>query len=279
MAREDLERDELLRQLGQPEPGGGSLPDIAGAMSTPAVEPTPAMNPLAPPDAQMHALGGDKVKPGPVVPQAGDPLGPVGGGPTATSTGGVNGPTDPDAERAWRKELRSKAIGSQSGASHGWNTGDYGGDDVAATSMKNTFHAIAQRYPSTPSGLRQLVQDPDFQRAFPNASLVDHPTGDKIDFGGQLSDFTKGVPVGIVDVGRAFDGGADSGQGWDWMDEANSGGGGGGAMAGGLDMNALIGQGEDLTSGQSMQEILAAIEALSRGEDPSRAALLEQLAR
>lgn len=278
MAQEDLlEREELLRQLGQPEPGGGGMPDIAGAMSTPA---TPDVMRPPTPDAQMHSLGaggGTQTIDGSLSAGAPEMPGKVPDVAGGTATGGVGG--SPDEERAWRMGLRRDAIGKQSGASKGWNTGDYGGDDVAATSMKNTFHAIAQRYPSTPSGLRQLVSDPDFQRAFPSATLVQHPTGDKIDFGGQLSDFTKGVPVGVVDVGRAFDGGADTGEGWDWMDESNPSGPAGGGAVGGLDVNSLISGGEDLTSNQSLQEILAAIEATARGEDPNRAALLNELGR
>lgn len=129
------------------------------------------------------------------------------GGGTA---GGDNG-------REWRDSLQWT---SGPGVLTGFEEGsDYGGDVKARTSMKNTFGKIAKRYPNSPDGLRMLVQDPDFRRAFPNAALVDHPTDPKIDFGGQLSDFEEGVPVGVVDVLKA------SGEGgWQWLDEANSGG-------------------------------------------------------
>ncbi len=124
------------------------------------------------------------------------------------------------ADRAWRHSLQ---WGDGPGELHGFQVGsDYGGDQKAANSVKNTFGKIAQRYPATPSGLRQLVQDPDFKRAFPNARLVEHPTGDKIDFGGVLSDFESGTPVGIVDVGLSFDGANDTGRGWWWGPDGGS---------------------------------------------------------
>lgn len=229
---------------------------------------------LGQPDAQFGGAGGPP-------PDAGPSL-PLDGGPDGTLTGGIPAADEPPAvnDLDWRKSLRSKALGSQSGQSFGWNTGDYGGDDVAANSVKNTFHAIAQRYPSTPSGLKQMMADPDFQRAFPNAKRIEHPTGDKIDFGGVLSDFSKGTPVGVVDVGRAFSGEGDTGEGWDWMPE------GGGeapmlgpdeAMLGGVDLGA-----ED---GGLLAQILAELQAQAEGSpetgteggDPFRDALLQEL--
>jgi hypothetical protein len=105
------------------------------------------------------------------------------------------------------REQRDQLQWSNVGKLEGFQVGsDYGGDVKARNSVKNTFGRIASRYPATPEGLRQVVADPEFQRAFPNARLVDHPTGDKIDFGGVLSDFESGSPVGVVDVGRSFSG-------------------------------------------------------------------------
>lgn len=80
-------------------------------------------------------------------------------------------------------------------------------------SVKYGFAQIANRYPPTPTGLQQMLQDPEFKNRFPKAKLVGH---DSIDFGDTLSDGATGVPVGIVDVGQAFDKGANTGTGWWW---------------------------------------------------------------
>lgn len=126
------------------------------------------------------------------------------------------------ADQAWRDSLRSDAFGKAAKSQmHGFREDDYGGDTKARTSVKNTFQAIARDYDATPEGLRALVQDPRFKRAFPNASLVPHPTGDKIDFGGVLSDFESGSPVGIIDVGLSFDGANNTGAGWWWGNDAD----------------------------------------------------------
>jgi hypothetical protein len=119
-----------------------------------------------------------------------------------------------------RDQLRWGNVGRMSGFEV---NSDYGGDLKARNSMKNTFGRLASNFESSPDGVRQLVQTPEFQQMFPNARLIDHPTDPKIDFGGMLSDYESGVPVGVVDVL------AKSGQeGWQWLDEANDGGGGGG---------------------------------------------------
>ena len=86
-------------------------------------------------------------------------------------------------------------------------------------SVKYGFAQIANRYPPTPSGLKQLLEDPEFKNRFPKAKLVGH---DSIDFGGTLSDGATGEPVGIVDVGQLFDKGANTGKGW-WWGPAGSG--------------------------------------------------------
>ena len=86
-------------------------------------------------------------------------------------------------------------------------------------SVKYGFAQIANRYPPTPTGLQQLLQDPEFKNRFPKAKLSGH---DSIDFGGTLSDGATGEPVGIVDVGQMFDKGANTGKGW-WWGPAGSG--------------------------------------------------------
>lgn len=128
-----------------------------------------------------------------------------------------NFPSAPSStnDQAWRDSLRSSGFGSQ-GTLHGFRMDDYGGDIKARTSAKNVFAAIASRYPSTPEGLRQLVNDPDFRRAFPTATLVGGGAGDKIDFGDTLSDFESGQRIGIVDVGERFDPSNNTGSAWWW---------------------------------------------------------------
>lgn len=85
-----------------------------------------------------------------------------------------------------------------------------GAPEQLGRSMKHVFLAIARRYPNDRNQLKNIVNDPDFKLWFPNAKLVDD---DEIDFGGQLSDFESGVPVGLVDVAR---GGDDM---WQWIDQ------------------------------------------------------------
>lgn len=130
----------------------------------------------------------------------------------------------PQQPAPFTREDRDKLTWSNIGRLEGFQVGsDYGGDVKARNSVKNTFGRIASRYPATPAGLRQVMQDPEFKRAFPNAKLIDHPKGDKIDFGGVLSDFETGTPVGIVDVGKSFSGADQKDQtSWVWQPESTS---------------------------------------------------------
>ena len=122
-----------------------------------------------------------------------------GGGPTQPGIAPM-----PPAQPPTR-EQRDQLKWGNTGRMEGFEVGsDYGGDLKARNSVKNTFGRIASRYPATPDGLKMVMQDPEFRANFPNARLIDHPTGDKIDFGGVLSDFESGTPVGVVDVGRSF---------------------------------------------------------------------------
>lgn len=122
--------------------------------------------------------------------------------PAETGTTAPPPPTGP-----YTRDQRDQLSWNNVGRMEGFEVGStYGGDLKARNSVKNTFGRIASRYPATPEGLRQVVNDPDFRRAFPNARLIADRTGDKIDFGGVQSDFETGTPVGVVDVGRAFAG-------------------------------------------------------------------------
>ncbi|MBA3578921.1 MAG: hypothetical protein H0W42_02950 [Gemmatimonadaceae bacterium] len=127
-------------------------------------------------------------------------------------------PTAPPAGMA--RDQRDQLQWGNVGTMRGFEVGsDYGGDTKARNSMKNTFGRLASNMASTPEAVRQLVASDEFKRYFPHAKLLDHATDPKIDFGGTLSDFESGVPVGIVDVlERSGEGG------WQWLDEANTAG-------------------------------------------------------
>ena len=176
-----------------------------------------------------------------------------------------------------------KALGGYAnvGTMRGFNTAlDYP-DDKAANSVKNTFGRIASRYAHKPSSIDAIMADADFQRYFPGAKKLAGGAGDKIDFGGVLSDFESGVPVGIVDVMESADPNADSSAGWSWQDEANSAGGGGPmAQGGGMgDPMALLASGNADALGNSdvLAQILAALQGAGQGGEDGQQQLLQSL--
>jgi len=141
---------------------------------------------------------------------------PIPGGYLGYGRSGV--PAQPPT-REQRDQLKWGNVGRMEGFQVG---SDYGGDLKARNSVKNTFGRIASRYPATPDGLKMVMQDPEFRANFPNARLIDHPKGDKIDFGGVLSDFESGTPVGVVDVGRSFAEGQKDQTAFVWQPEDTS---------------------------------------------------------
>jgi hypothetical protein len=175
------------------------------------------------------------------------------------------------------------ALGGYAGVGqmNGFNTAGYGDDTKAANSVKNTFGRIASRYQHAPGSLDQIFADADFQRYFPNARRVQGGAGDQIDFGGILSDFESGVPVGIVDVLQGSDPSNNSSQGWQWMDLASAAGAGSAApQATQAAQGALNTGGVDQLAGQdNLAQILRQIQALSDGgQDPmQRDALMQML--
>lgn len=135
-------------------------------------------------------------------------LGGLPGGPRSgvLQREGSNAPT---------REMRDQLTWSGVGRMEGFEVGSsYGGDLKARNSVKNTFGRIASRYPSQPSSIDRIMADPDFQAAFPNARRLGF---DKIDFGGVMSDFESGSPVGVVDVLTSADPTADVARGWAWQ--------------------------------------------------------------
>jgi hypothetical protein len=136
----------------------------------------------------------------------------------------------------------------------GFNTGAWGGRQPGydEDTVKNVFGKIASHFPSTPEGLRQLVASDMFKKAFPAARLIEGGAGDKIDFGGVLSEFEAGgVPVGVVDVGVAFDPRTNTGAGWGWPTAGGPAPGGGGSapVAGGNGAQQPGQAGPSLTGG------------------------------
>lgn len=152
---------------------------------------------------------------------------------------------------------------------NGWDAQKWGTQD----SVKYRAGEILWKYPPTPEGLRQAVQDPEFRELFPNARIVEDNTGDKIDFGGVLSDFDHGVPVYRVDVGKAFSAGG--GEGWTWLDIDNDPAQGGAMPPGGGGfpppdlggnqniLEALLGGYEQPETNVSVEQLLRAL-----GVDP-----------
>jgi hypothetical protein len=160
------------------------------------------------------------------------------------------------------------------GQMRGFEVGsDYGGDTKARNSVKNTFGRIASRYAHAPGSIDQIMQDADFKRFFPNAKKVAGGAGDKIDFGGVLSDFESGVPVGVVDVLEYADPNGGTSRGWQWLDEGNAGGGMGSVPAGGAVAGMTPGGGQS----DLMQQILAALQQQTDGTADPQALLMQQM--
>lgn len=194
-------------------------------------------------DALMQQLGGDSPNTGNQgqighITRGGTvPLGPLQGGPASNPVGndmptsntmpvtppqtilGGTTTTPPAFTRENRDALKYGNVGRM----EGFNTGDYGGDVKARNSVKNTFGRIASRYANAPNSVEAMMADPDFKSAFPNATLVAGGAGDKIDFGGVLSDFESGSPVGVVDVLTASDPRNNTANGWAWMPDGEGG--------------------------------------------------------
>lgn len=143
--------------------------------------------------------------------------------------------------------------GGDFGRLHGFDANNY--NDPNMRSVKYDAGRIMSRYAPKPSELPKVLADPDFKARFPNAKQVGK---DGIDFGGAMSDGDTGSPVGLIDVGEAFDDTNDTGNGWWWGWDT---GGGQQAVApnGGIPKNG------------------APFDALAVNADESLAALIAQL--
>lgn len=137
-------------------------------------------------------------------------------------TGQAGGPSPTQQAVLGTMSGRDQLRRGSTGTMLGFNLGDYGGDVKARTSVKNMFSRIASRYANAPGSVDAVMNDPDFKALFPNAKKVGH---DKIDFGGVMSDFESGTPVGVVDVLQASDPTKNTATGWQWLpDEVAQGG-------------------------------------------------------
>lgn len=250
----DLQQ-QLESQLNQPQPIGGVGPvaDLGGgrvpgqesygfglnADRTPAVGPTgsPALPPSANPTAGAASMAPPRM---------------AGGALARYGTADIEGAGD----------LRTGSFGGE-----GFSYADRAArGERGANTIKNSFGKIASRYdPTKPGAARSVMADPDFQRLFPEATIVEHPNGDLIDFG-------DGKPVDVLRAARA--GGA--GEAWQWGVEddaapAQQGGGGGinlqalaAGIGGGADpMAAIQAELQRLTGGQDEQSMIQQL--LSQG--------------
>jgi hypothetical protein len=113
------------------------------------------------------------------------------------------------------------------------------------------------------------MSDADFQRYFPNARLgAEGGRGGVIDFGGTLSDFESGTPVGAVDVLNAYDG--NTSQGWQWLDQNFAGDQGGGGMDANMappsDLMQALTAGGGLSGNETLERIQKELQALINGQ-------------
>jgi hypothetical protein len=196
---------------------------------------------------------------------------PLGGVSPAQAVNEPAAPTPPAGPVGNGVEARN-ALGGYAGVGTmgGFNQSGYGGDMKAANSMKNTFGRIASRYGNNAEGLQSVMNDADFKRYFPNAKLgADNGRGGMIDFGGTLSDFESGTPVGLVDVLKAYDG--TNAEEWQWGDQNFVGDqqGGGTVMDGAgqsSDLMSALTAGGGLTGNDTLEKIQKELQALINGQ-------------
>lgn len=196
----------------------------------------------------------------------------TGAGGTSTPSGGDTS-TSPVTGGAYARYGTGNIPGAETvgtggymGQLEGFNTNAWSNtpEGYEANSIKNTFGKIASRYDVTqPDAARRVMADPEFQRFFPEARLVEHPNGDLIDFG-------DGKPVDVIRAATA----GGQGQAWQWgVDDGGGGSASGvsaGSAAGGLDIASLvnaIGGGTDF---------MGAIEKLVNGDQSEIQKLIQQ---
>lgn len=205
---------------------------------------------------------------------------PLGGSNTGVAGGKDRGAPAPMAGGAMARYGTGNIAGAENmsrgnymGQLEGFNTGawDNAPEGYEADSIKNTFGKIASRYDVTqPGAVRALMADPDFQRFFPEAQIIDHPNGDLIDFG-------DGKPVDVIRAAVA----GGSGEGWQWGADdgmGDAGGMGGDGMAVG-DPMGLPNLQSILAGSDPLTDIIKRIEDLQGGGTPDaeQQALIEMI--
>lgn len=254
----EREDDDLQRQLEQqlgPEPVrempgiGMSAQPVGGSVAyePPKVEGLGAV----PPSSGGNPLGGANTGVA-----GGKDLGAPAKAPLAPAAGGALGRYG-TADIDGAGDLKAGGYG---GEGFSYNERSARGERGANT-IKNTFGKIASRYdPTQPGAAKAVVADPDFQRFFPEARIVEHPNGDLIDFG-------DGKPVDVLRAARA----GGSGEAWQWG--ADDGTGAPAAMAGGGGGMNLQG----LLTGDPMAGIQSEVDKLMGGQSKEEQTLIQQL--
>lgn len=154
--------------------------------------------------------------------------------------------------------------GNYVGSLEGFNTGGWGTGERGSGTMKNKFGQIASRYdPTQPGAAQSLLADEDFRSYWPNATIVEHPNQDLIDFDGPGGD----PPVDVLRAAKS--GGA--GEAWAWQPQ-----GGGGATAGGGSAGQDL---DNLFAEDPQAKINAEIEAILSGQNPEEQNLVQRILR
>lgn len=173
------------------------------------------------------------------------------GQPTSTTMPVGGAPKLQPASDPWAKG--QIVGGAREGADFARLGGGFG--DANTDSMKHTFGRLAQNYAPNPQGLQGLMNDAEFKRLFPKATV----NKDWIDFGGQVDPHT-GTAVGKVDAIHAFDEamGEGNNKNWQWLTEEEAlGGGGSPAAAAPRPMAVLNPAGDNSTLARIMAELSA----------------------
>lgn len=170
------------------------------------------------------------------------PFAPPVGPQDVLETSPVPAPGEPERPAASAvSPVASAAAPAKGRAVGGGNLGGVQGYDAAkfadpnVQSLKYRAGRILSDYPTTSEGIRAAMQDP---RWLSDAGLAGATYGGKdvINFHGELSDGTTGVPVNEVDVLQAFEGGG-SASPFQWIDiDAALREQGGGGVPGGFDV-------------------------------------------
>jgi len=244
-----------LGALGGPAGGLGALASprntgISGGVDRGGPQALPGAEPLGGAVGALQSVAGSA----------------LGGG--AAAPGGDRAAQAKAAQAAGYKDIGNTdalKTGNYTDKLTGFNTGGWGTGERGSGTLKNKFGQIASRFdPSQPGAAKAMMADEDFRAYWPDATIVEHPNQDLIDFDGPGGD----DPVDVIK--GAMSGGA--GEAWAWQPTGGAGG-GAGASAGGQSANGLM------NGGDPMGDINAQIEALMNGQDGEEQNLIQQMLR